>query len=131
MSFRDNRARFSGGNIRNTINRYVHVGRSQIFLENACTFGNAHLILRNVEWRWICHFTKSGTYASVLVPVQSQVTKCRRSPGGRMCSLKILINSIVTTGVNGTESIEVSSVVDDAGVVRVLVQPINIQVRVA
>lgn len=48
-----------------------------------------------------------------------------------MCSLKILINSIVTTGVNGTESIEVSSVVDDAGVVRVLVQPINIQVRVA
>ena len=57
-----------------------------------------------------------------------QVTKCVRSSSGRVCSLKILLNSIVTTGVNGTESIEVSSVIDESGVVRQLMKPVEIMV---
>jgi hypothetical protein len=44
------------------------------------------------------------------------------------CKIKLLINSVVSTGVNGTESIVVSSVKDLDGKERVLQQPIALTV---
>jgi hypothetical protein len=43
--------------------------------------------------------------------------------------MRLLINSVVTTGVNGTESIEVNSVQDNDGKVYKLSAPIEISVR--
>ena len=59
---------------------------------------------------------------------QSNVESCLRTTSGLTCSLFLLINSVVTTGSNGTESILVSSIVDRAGVVRNLSNPISVNV---
>ena len=82
-------------------------------------------ILRMLEWKLFCLFP-----ACVLAYVisQSQVESCVRKPESLSCALSMLINSIVTTGSNGTESILVSSVVDNTGVDKDLVQPIAINV---
>ena len=59
---------------------------------------------------------------------QSQVESCIRRSSGLSCSLSLLINSVVTSGSNGTESIVVSSVLDQTGTVRNLRTPITVNV---
>jgi hypothetical protein len=62
------------------------------------------------------------------VIAQSQVESCIRRSSGLSCSLSLLINSVVTSGSNGTESILVSSVLDQTGQLRNLTNPIMVNV---
>lgn len=62
---------------------------------------------------------------------QSQVTECVRSDSGLACSLKLLLNAVVTTGSTGTDAVVIESVVDGAGNQMNLASPISIQVSKA
>ena len=76
---------------------------------------------------WIaCAMGLSIIHAYVIS--QSQIESCLRTQSGLSCSLSMLINSVVTTGANGTESILVSSVVDQTGNIRNLTNAISVNV---
>ena len=77
-------------------------------------------------FKFLCH-TLPVTITAYVIS-QSQVESCLRTKFGLTCTLSLLINSVVTTGSNGTESILVSSVVDERGVVRNLSNAISVNV---
>ncbi len=56
------------------------------------------------------------------------MTKCVRRGNDRFCSVRLLLNSIVVTGVNGTEWIEVEAVTGSDGVYHKLSNPLQLSV---
>ena len=51
--------------------------------------------------------------------------------GRTLCELRMLLNSIVTTGVNGTESIQITSVTDSTGMAQRLGTPLDLYITKA